>query len=72
MSAAKKKNTLEYDWDPRKSVVIRNVGDKNILLDLPTGQFRLDIGRSFRMTPEVADLPQVKELIAAGAIELDE
>lgn len=62
--------SLERDWDPEKFVVVRNKSNRHILLDLPTGYFRLDAGRSFRMTPEVADVPQVKELAAAGQVEI--
>lgn len=61
---------LERDWDPARSVVVHNKTDQNILLDLPTGYFRLDAGRSFRMTPDIADLPQVKDLVTAGQVEI--
>lgn len=66
------KTGLEYDWDPEKSVVVRNETDKNILLDLPTGYFRLDAGYSYRMTPDIAQIPQVKELLAAGKITISQ
>lgn len=70
MAGSKKKQTLEYDWDPQKTVIVRNKSAHNILLDLPTGYFRLDAGRSFGMTRDIADLPQVKELVAAGQVEI--
>ena len=70
MAGSKKKQTLEQDWDPQKTVVVRNATTHNILLDLPTGYFRLDAGRSFGMTRDIADVPQVKELVAAGQIEI--
>lgn len=70
MAGSKKNQTLEYDWDPQKTVVVRNKSAHNILLDLPTGYFRLDAGRSFGMTRDIADVPQVKELVAAGQIEI--
>jgi hypothetical protein len=66
----KRRNTPERDWDPEQWVLVTNKSSKNILLDLPTGYFRLDIGRSFRMTPDVVDLPQVKDLVDAGQIEI--
>lgn len=62
--------TLDYDWDPDKTVSVRNKSSQNILLDLPTGHFRLDAGRTFRMTPDIADLPQVRDLVAAGQVEI--
>jgi hypothetical protein len=63
-------STLEHDWDPEASVLVRNTSANNILLDLPTGYFRLDVGRSFRMTPDIADVPQIKQLVADGKIEI--
>jgi hypothetical protein len=66
------KSTPEYDWDPERSVVVRNETDDNILLDLPTGYFRLDAGYSYRMTPDIAQIPQVRELLAAGKISISQ
>ncbi|MEZ4767415.1 MAG: hypothetical protein R2844_03205 [Caldilineales bacterium] len=62
MAGSKKNQTLEYDWDPQKTVIVHNKSTRNILLDLPTGYFRLDAGRSFGMTRDIADLQQVKDL----------
>lgn len=61
---------LERDWDPAKSVVVRNKTNHNILLNLPTGYFRLDAGRSFHMTPDIAEVPQMQDLVAAGQVEI--
>jgi hypothetical protein len=66
----RKPGQLERDWDPEQFVTMRNTTDRNILLDLPTGYFRLDAGRSFRMTPDIGETPQVKELVAAGQVEI--
>jgi hypothetical protein len=66
----RKPGQLERDWDPEQFVTVRNATNRNILLDLPTGHFRLDAGRSFRMTPDIAEVPQVKELAAAGQVEI--
>lgn len=70
MAGRKKYQSLERDWDPQKTVIVRNKSPKNILLDLPTGYFRLDAGRSFGMTRDIAELQQVKDLVAAGQIEI--
>ncbi len=70
MANSKKRSTLDHDWDPQGFVFIRNKTSQNILLDLPTGAFRLDAGRSFRMTPDIVDVPQVKDLVAGGHIEI--
>ncbi len=66
----RKPGQLERDWDPEQFVTVRNMTTHNILLDLPTGYFRLDAGRSFRMTPDISEVPQVKELAAAGQVEI--
>lgn len=70
MPIFKRPSTPERDWDPEKWVLVTNSSAQNILLDLPTGFFRLDRGRSFRMTPDIADLPQVKDLVASGQVEI--
>jgi hypothetical protein len=67
----RKPGQLERDWDPQRLVTVRNKTDRNILLDLPTGHFRLDAGRSFRMTADIADVAQVKDLVAAGQVEIN-
>ncbi len=72
MPTSKKPHSLERDWDPQKFVLVHNKSQQNILLDLPTGHFRLDAGRTFRMTPDIAEVPQVKELIAAGQVEVSQ
>lgn len=70
MPATKKRSTLEHDWDPQKWVLVHNKTANNILLSLPTGYFRLDAGRTFRMTTDISEVPQVKELVAAGQVEI--
>lgn len=70
MAGSKKNQTLERDWDPQKTVIVHNKSAQNILLDLPTGYFRLDAGRSFGMTRDIADLQQIKDLVAAGQVEI--
>jgi hypothetical protein len=66
----RKPGQLERDWDPEQFVVVLNKTNHNILLDLPTGHFRLDAGRSFRMTPDISEVPQVKDLVAQGQVEI--
>ena len=70
MANSKKRSTLDHDWDPQGFVFVHNKTSQNILLDLPTGAFRLDAGRTFRMTPDIVGVPQVKNLVAAGQIEI--
>ena len=70
MANSKKRSTPDQDWDPQGFVFVHNKTSQNILLDLPTGAFRLDAGRTFRMTPDIVDVPQVKDLIAQGQVEV--
>ena len=70
MPNPKKRSALDHDWYPQGFVFVHNKTSQNILLDLPTGAFRLDAGRSFRMTPDIKDVPQVKDLVAGGQIEI--
>jgi hypothetical protein len=70
VAATKKSRSLERDWDPQKIVLVRNASANNVLLELPTGRFRLDAGQSYRMTADIADLQQVKDLVAAGLVEI--
>ena len=70
MANSKKRSTPDQDWDPQGFVFVHNKTNHNILLDLPTGDFRLDAGRTFRMTPDIVDVPQVKDLVASGQIEI--
>jgi hypothetical protein len=72
MPIFQRRSTPERDWDPEKWVLVTNKSSQNILLDLPTGYFRLDSGRSFRMTPDIVNIPQVKDLVDAGQIEIDQ
>ncbi|HNS02896.1 MAG TPA: hypothetical protein PKM78_11005 [Anaerolineae bacterium] len=66
----RKPSQLERDWDPEHFVTVRNKTAHNILLDLPTGYFRLDAGRTFRMMPDIAETAQVKDLVATGQVEI--
>ena len=72
MANSKKRSTPDHDWDPQGFVFVHNKTSQNILLDLPTGAFRLDAGRSFRMTPDIKDVPQIKDLVAQGQVEVSQ
>jgi hypothetical protein len=59
-------------WKPTDIVQISNAGDENLLLELPSGPLRLDKGWSLRVTASALEVPQVKALVDAGKIRLDE
>ncbi len=61
---------LERDWDPAQVVTVHNRSATNILLELPTGRFRLDAGRTFRMASDITEVQQVKDLISSGMVEI--
>lgn len=65
-----KPDQLERDWDPAQVVTVHNRSGRNILLELPTGRFRLDAGRTFRMASDITEVQQVKDLISAGMVEV--
>ena len=72
MANPKKRSALDHDWDPQGFVFVHNKTGQNILLDLPTGNFRLDAGTTFRMTPDIKDVPQIKNLVAQGQVEVSQ
>ena len=55
-------------WKPGKSVLLRNLSQEHILLELPAGLMRLDVGRPHRFTTDVLDLEQVQQLLSEGKI----
>lgn len=55
-------------WNPDDLVRLANKSGANIHLHLPTGEFRLDAHRSMKFVATILDFPQVKELLASGAL----
>lgn len=61
-------HTRRPAWKPKKAILLRNLSQEHILLDLPTGAMRLDVGRPHRFTADVLDLEQVQRLLSEGKI----
>jgi|GEM_PF-2463064 len=60
----------EHTWDVHDVVWLENTGDEHLILDLPSGEFRLDRGRRQRFRQDILRHPQVQALITAGQIRV--
>lgn len=58
-----------YTWQPTDIITVTNVSDENFLLELDSGQLRLDKGRALRLTASALELPQLTALINTGKIK---
>lgn len=58
----------EQTWDVHDVVWLENNGDENLILHLPSGDFRLDRGRRQRFRADILRHPQVQALMDAGKI----
>ncbi len=58
-------------WKPGAVVVFTNVSNENLLLELPSGQQRLDAGRTLRITADALDQATIKALVDAGKIKVE-
>jgi hypothetical protein len=58
----------EHTWDVHDVVWLENNGNENLILHLPSGEFRLDRGRRQRFRGDILRHPQVQALMDAGKI----
>ena len=58
----------EQTWDVNQFVWLENTSDKHVLLQLPSGELRLDKGRKLRFRPDVLTMPQVADMVNAGSL----
>lgn len=63
--------TNTWQENPDDIIMLVNRTTKNYILDLPTGRYRLDAGRSMRTLRSILDLPQVRALVEEGELELE-
>ncbi|BAM00263.1 MULTISPECIES: hypothetical protein [Caldilinea] len=63
----------EYTWkeDPDDIIILVNRTNKNLILDLPTGRYRLDAGRRMRTLRSILKYPQIMELVENGSLTLE-
>ena len=59
-----------FTWNPSDVVTVTNTTKENFLLELDSGQLRLDAGRSIRMTRDALDQQQVIELTKLGKLQV--
>ncbi len=68
-----KSNQDQLTWvhDPKDVIVLVNRSQKNYVLDLPTGLYRLDIGRRMRTLRSILKITQVKKLVDTGSLAIE-
>lgn len=62
---------LTWVHNPKDVIVLVNRSQKNYVLDLPTGLYRLDIGRKMRTLRSILNIEQVKKLVDSGALAVE-
>ncbi len=68
-----KRSYDDITWleDPKDVIVLTNRSGKNFILELPTGQYRLDNGRKMRTLRSILEIGQIQELVNAGQLEVE-
>ena len=56
---------------PEDIIMLRNRTQKNFILELPSGRYRLDAGRRMRTLRSILRLPQVKQLFEQGELAIE-
>ncbi|MFN8446430.1 MAG: hypothetical protein U0175_36905 [Caldilineaceae bacterium] len=56
---------------PEDIIMLRNRTQKNFILELPSGRYRLDAGRRMRTLRSILRLPQVKQLFDQGELAIE-
>lgn len=69
-----KRNYDDISWleDPENIIVLANRSDRNYILELPTGHYRLDVGRRMRTLRSILKIGQIKELVSSGNLVVEE
>lgn len=69
-----KRSYDDITWleDPKDVIVLANRSQKNYVLELPTGQYRLDVGRKMRTLRSILEFSQIKELVSSGQLVVEE
>ena len=58
--------------DPKDVIVLTNRTDRNFILELPTGLYRLDAGRRMRTLRSILNIGQIQKLVSDGSLEVEE
>lgn len=69
-----KRSYDDITWleDPKDVIVLINRSGKNYILELPTGQYRLDVGRKMRTMRSILEIDQINELVTSGQLEVED
>ena len=62
---------LTWVHNPKDVIMLVNRSQKNYVLDLPTGLYRLDVGRKMRTLRSILNIAQVKKLVDAGSLVIE-
>ncbi len=68
-----KSNQDQLTWvhDPKDVIVLVNRSQKNYVLELPTGLYRLDAGRKMRTLRSILKITQVQKLVDTGSLAIE-
>ena len=58
--------------DPKEVIVLANRSERNFILELPTGLYRLDAGRRMRTLRSILKIGQIQQLVSDGSLEVEE
>jgi len=74
MTKLREHNEIQkYTWkeNPDDIIVLVNRSNKNLILDLPAGRYRLDAGRRMRTLRSILKYPQIMALVEEGALVIE-
>lgn len=69
-----KRSNEDITWLPDKKevIVLANKSERNYILELPTGQYRLDAGRKMRTLRSILKIGHIQELVTQGHLAIEE
>ncbi len=69
-----KRSYDDISWlkDKKEVIVLANKSDRNYILELPTGVYRLDAGRKMRTLRSILKIGKIQELVTQGQLEIEE
>ena len=69
-----KRSYDDITWleDPKDVIVLANRSDRNYILELPTGLYRLDAGRKMRTLRSILNIGQIQQLVSDGSLAIEE
>lgn len=60
-----------WQEDKRQIILLANRSKQNFILELPTGRYRLDAGRTMRTLRSILEHEQVKQLVDQGMLVVE-